>query len=135
MEWVKAVAMLIGRILLILIFIKSGLGKIENFAGTAQYMAKAGMPYTNFFLLGAIFFELAGSVDYRPGVFDSGGRPDASCFFSSDYAYFPWQFIRSWADDSFHEKRQYVWRVPIPSRNRAWTIQHRLPFRGRKGNR
>jgi putative oxidoreductase len=62
MEWVKAVAMLIGRVLLILIFIKSGLGKIENFAGTAQYMAKAGMSYTNFFLLGAIFFELAGSA-------------------------------------------------------------------------
>ena len=62
MEWVKAVAMLIGRILLVLIFIKSGLGKIENFAGTAQYMAKAGMPYTTYFLLGAIFHELAGSI-------------------------------------------------------------------------
>jgi putative oxidoreductase len=67
MEWVKAAAMLIGRILLTLIFIKSGLGKIENFAGTAQYMAKAGMPSTTFFLLGAIFFELAGSVTIALG--------------------------------------------------------------------
>ncbi len=67
MEWVKAFAMLIGRILLVLIFIKSGMGKIENFAGTAQYMAKAGMPYTTFFLLGAIFFELVGSITIALG--------------------------------------------------------------------
>jgi len=31
MEWLKAVAMLIGRILMVLIFLKSGLGKIEIF--------------------------------------------------------------------------------------------------------
>jgi putative oxidoreductase len=67
MEWMKAFAMLLGRILLILIFIKSGIGKIENFAGTAQYMAKAGMPYSTFFLLGAIFFELAGSITITLG--------------------------------------------------------------------
>jgi putative oxidoreductase len=62
MEWVKAFAMLIGRILLVLIILQSGVGKIENFEGTAQYMAKAGMPYTTFFLLGAIFLELVGSI-------------------------------------------------------------------------
>ncbi len=62
MEWVKAFAMLVGRILLVLIFLHSGVGKIENFAATAQYMAKAGMPYTTFFLLGAIFLELVGSI-------------------------------------------------------------------------
>jgi putative oxidoreductase len=67
MEWLKAFAMLIGRILLVLIFIKSGLGKVENFAGTAQYMAKAGMPYTTFFLFGAIFLELAGSISITLG--------------------------------------------------------------------
>jgi putative oxidoreductase len=62
MEWLKAFAMLIGRIVLVLIFLKSGIGKIENFAGTAQYMAKAGMPYTTFFLLGAIFIEIVCST-------------------------------------------------------------------------
>ncbi len=62
MEWLKAFAMLVGRILLAVIFLNSGIGKIENFAGTAQYMAKAGMPYTSFFLLGAIFCEIVGSV-------------------------------------------------------------------------
>ena len=69
MEWVKAFAVLIGRILLVLIFLKSGLGKIENFQGAAQYMAKFGMPYTNFFLVGAIFFELVGSITVILGYF------------------------------------------------------------------
>ena len=62
MEWLKSLGSLIGRILLVLIFLHSGIGKIENFDGVAQYMAKYGMPYTSFFLFGAAVFELAGSV-------------------------------------------------------------------------
>jgi putative oxidoreductase len=62
MEWLKAFGMLIGRILLVLIFLNSGIGKIGNFEGTAQYMAKFWMPLTNFFLIGAIFLELVGSI-------------------------------------------------------------------------
>jgi putative oxidoreductase len=62
MEWLKSLASLVGRILLVLIFLHSGIGKIENFEGTAQYMAKYGMPYIPVFLFGAIVFELAGSV-------------------------------------------------------------------------
>ena len=69
MEWLKAFAILIGRILLVLIFLKSGIGKIENFQGTAQYMASHGIPYTNFFLVGAIFFELVGSITVILGFF------------------------------------------------------------------
>ncbi len=69
MEWLKAFVVLIGRILLVLIFLKSGLGKIENFQGTAQYMASSGMSYTNFFLVGAIFFELVGSITVILGYF------------------------------------------------------------------
>jgi len=61
--------MLIGRILLVLIFLQSGVGKIENFGGTVQYMASYGMPYTNFFLVGAIFFELVGSATVILGYF------------------------------------------------------------------
>ena len=69
MEWLKAFAILIGRILLVLIFLKSGVGKVENFQGTAQYMASHGMPYANFFLVGAIFFELVGSITVILGYF------------------------------------------------------------------
>jgi len=69
MEWLKAFAVLIGRILLVLVFLKSGVGKIEDFQGTAQYMASYGMPYTNFFLVGAIFFELVGGITVILGYF------------------------------------------------------------------
>jgi putative oxidoreductase len=62
MEWLKSFATLVGRILLVLIFLQSGIGKIENFQGTGQYMASFGIPYTNFFLVGAIFVELIGSI-------------------------------------------------------------------------
>jgi putative oxidoreductase len=62
MEWLKSLGSLIGRILLVLIFLHAGIGKIEGFGGTAQYMAKYGMPYTSLFLFGAIIFELAGSI-------------------------------------------------------------------------
>jgi putative oxidoreductase len=62
MEWLKSLASLIGRILLVLIFLHSGILKIENFEGTAKIMAQYGMPYSPYFLYGAIIFELAGSV-------------------------------------------------------------------------
>jgi putative oxidoreductase len=62
MEWLKSFATLVGRILLVLIFLQSGIEKIANFQGTAQYMASYGMPYTNYFLVAAIFVELIGSI-------------------------------------------------------------------------
>lgn len=69
MEWLKGFAILIGRILLVLIFLNSGIGKVGNFEGTAQYMASHGMPYANYFLVGAIFFELVGSLTVIFGYF------------------------------------------------------------------
>ena len=73
MEGWKALAGLIGRILLVLIFINSGIGKIGNFEGTAQYMAKSGMPFPHFFLVGAIFLELAGGLCVVLGYFTRFG--------------------------------------------------------------
>jgi putative oxidoreductase len=69
MEWLKGFGILIGRILLVLIFLQSGIGKIMNFQGTVEYMAKFGMPYTNFFLIGAIFLELVGSITVITGYY------------------------------------------------------------------
>ena len=69
MEGWKALASLIGRILLVLIFLNSGIGKIGNFTGTAQYMANHGMPFAPFFLVGAILFELGGSITVIVGYF------------------------------------------------------------------
>ena len=65
--------MLIGRILLVLIFLWSGIEKIKDLGGTAQYMAKYGMPYPDFFLVGAIFFELVGCATVILGYFTRFG--------------------------------------------------------------
>jgi putative oxidoreductase len=73
MEWLKAFGILIGRILLILIFLQSGIGKIGNFEGTAKFMASNGVPYANFFLVGAILFELVGSIAVILGYFTRFG--------------------------------------------------------------
>ena len=73
MEWLKAFISLVGRILLVIIFLNSGIGKIGNFEGTAQYMAKFGMSNTTFFLLGAIVFELLGSITVILGYFTRFG--------------------------------------------------------------
>jgi len=62
MEWLKSLGNLIGRILLVLIFLSSGVEKIGNFEGTAKFMLQYGMPYTSLFLFGAIILELAGSI-------------------------------------------------------------------------
>lgn len=73
MEWIKAFAILIGRIFLVLIFLQSGISKIGNFEGTSTYMANFGMPYPNFFLVGAIVFELIGSLSVISGYFTRFG--------------------------------------------------------------
>ncbi len=71
-EW-KGLAVLVGRILLVLMFLVSGIGKIFHFEGTTQYMAKVGMPMTTFFGLGAIFLELVGSITVILGYFTRFG--------------------------------------------------------------
>ena len=55
-------AALAGRILLALIFIVSGWGKIAGFAGTAGYIASKGMPLPEVMAAGAIAVELLGGV-------------------------------------------------------------------------
>jgi len=43
MEWLRDVAPLVGRILLALIFVVSGFGKVMDMSGTAGYMVQAGI--------------------------------------------------------------------------------------------
>ena len=51
-----------GRILLGLLFVISGFGKITGFAGTAAFMASKGMPMAEALLVGAIAIELVGGL-------------------------------------------------------------------------
>lgn len=61
-EMVKQYGPLVGRILMALIFLVSGFGKITGFAGTAGFMASKGMPFAEVLLAGALVFELAGAI-------------------------------------------------------------------------
>ncbi|MHB8482501.1 MAG: DoxX family protein [Nitrospiria bacterium] len=58
---------LMGRVLVVLIFLLSGFTKIENFSGTAQYMASKGIPASEFFLVLAILTEVFGSLSIIAG--------------------------------------------------------------------
>lgn len=55
-------AALLGRMLLALLFIVSGFGKITGFSATAGYMASKGMPIPEVLLVGTIALELLGGL-------------------------------------------------------------------------
>ena len=55
-------AALVGRILVALIFIISGFGKITGYAGTAGYMASKGIPMVDVLLALTILIELGGGL-------------------------------------------------------------------------
>ena len=59
---IQATAALVGRVLLAIIFIKSGFGKITGFEGTAAYMASKGLPMTELLLAATIAIELLGGI-------------------------------------------------------------------------
>ncbi len=59
---VQSSAALVGRILLALIFIISGYGKISGYAGTAGYMASKGLPMVALLLPLTILVELGGGL-------------------------------------------------------------------------
>ncbi|HWQ38228.1 MAG TPA: DoxX family protein [Burkholderiales bacterium] len=62
MEMVKQYGPPIGRILLALIFIISGVGKITGFEGTVGYMQAYNVPATQVLLVIAIIVELGGGI-------------------------------------------------------------------------
>lgn len=57
----------LGRLLIALIFLVSGFGKVMDPAGTQAFMAQYGMPLTGLFLTGAILVELGGGLSLLLG--------------------------------------------------------------------
>ena len=53
---------LFGRILIALIFVLSGAGKISGFEGTVGYIASKGLPYPALAAIAAIVVELGGGI-------------------------------------------------------------------------
>ena len=62
MEFVKMYGPLVGRVLLALIFIIAGFGKITGFEGTVGYMQAYNVPMTQVLAVIAIIIELAGGI-------------------------------------------------------------------------
>lgn len=60
---------LVGRILLALIFVMAGFGKIPGFEQTAGYMASKGLPMVNILLALTIVIELGGGLMIMLGLF------------------------------------------------------------------
>jgi len=58
----KGYGPLVGRVLITLIFLKSGFEKIAGFSAVAGFMASMGMPAAEFLLVGALVFEIAGAL-------------------------------------------------------------------------
>ena len=52
----------VGRILMAIIFLKSGIGKIGGFAGTAGYMASKGLPMAEVLLVITIIIEIGAAA-------------------------------------------------------------------------
>jgi putative oxidoreductase len=59
---VKDWAALLGRILIAILFLVSGFGKIPAFAGTAGYISSQGLPFPQLLAALAILFELGGGI-------------------------------------------------------------------------
>ena len=57
----------LGRLLMALIFLMSGFGKLMNPAHTQQFMAANGLPLTGLLLIGALLFELGGGLSLLLG--------------------------------------------------------------------
>ena len=58
----KSWAVLVGRMLLALLFVISGFGKIPGFEATAANIASQGFPMPHFFTVLAILLELGGGL-------------------------------------------------------------------------
>lgn len=65
---VHGVAPLVGRIMLSVIFIMAGFGKITSWDQTAGYMASMGMPLVPMFLFGTIVLEIGGGLSLLLGL-------------------------------------------------------------------
>lgn len=61
-EMVRTYGPLAGRILLALIFVVSGFGKLTGFEGTVGYIASKGLPLPQIAAAGAVAVELLGGI-------------------------------------------------------------------------
>ncbi|WP_336885346.1 DoxX family protein [Aeromonas jandaei] len=78
MDKMKDVALLAGRVLLALMFVIAGWGKIGGYAGTQGYMEAMGVP--GFILPLVILLELGGGLAIMLGLFTRSLSVLMACF-------------------------------------------------------
>jgi putative oxidoreductase len=66
--WTNA-AVVVGRILIAIIFVRAGINKLGSIDATAADMAKAGIPLSNILVFGAIAMELGAGLLVMAGLF------------------------------------------------------------------
>jgi putative oxidoreductase len=59
---IKDWAALLGRMLMAILFVVSGFGKIPGFEGTVGYISNQGLPFPQLLAALAILFELGGGI-------------------------------------------------------------------------
>ncbi|MGA9666912.1 MAG: DoxX family protein [Gallionella sp.] len=62
MKDLKLFGPLVGRILIALIFLLAGFGKLTGFEGTVAYISSKGLPLPQLAAVGAIIVELGGGI-------------------------------------------------------------------------
>lgn len=63
----QTTALVAGRVLLALVFLASGTGKLLSWDSVSGYMAAREIPWANFFLAGAVALELGGALSLTLG--------------------------------------------------------------------
>lgn len=69
MDAVEKFVPVVGRILLALVFVVPGYGKIWGIGTTAAYMASHGIPLANLLVYGVVLLELGGGLALMFGLF------------------------------------------------------------------
>lgn len=64
----KDLLILVARILLMILFLLSGIPKLMSFSGTVGYMASVGAPFPTLAAIVAVLFEVFGSLALLLGV-------------------------------------------------------------------
>ncbi len=60
---------LVGRVLMAILFLPAGVGKIFGFAGTVAYISSAGLPLATIAAIGAIVIEVLGGIALVLGIY------------------------------------------------------------------
>lgn len=120
MKKLEDVGVLVARILMPILFVTAGWGKITGYAGTQQYMEAMGVP--GFMLPLVILLEFGGGLAIlfgfltRTTALFTAGFTLLTAFFISQ------QLCRRRQLADVHEKPDNFWRIPAAGDYRSWRV-------------